>query len=41
VGLHGAVIGVDQFGMSSPAETILERFQISAERIVELALGMV
>lgn len=41
VGLRGAVIGVDQFGMSSPAETILEQFQISAERIVELALGMV
>lgn len=40
VGLRGVVIGVDQFGMSSPAETILARFQISAQRIVEAALAM-
>ena len=40
VGLDGAVIGIDSFGASAPAEQLYQHFGISAERLVEVAQSL-
>ena len=35
VGLDGAVIGIDTFGASAPAEALYKHFNITAEKVVE------
>ncbi len=37
VGLDGAVIGIDSFGASAPAERLYEHFSITVEAVVEAA----
>ncbi len=37
VGLDGAVVGIDRFGASAPAEHLFPHFGFTVERIVELA----
>jgi len=37
VGLDGAVIGLDRFGASAPADQLYHAFGITAERVVEVA----
>ena len=37
VGLDGAVVGIDSFGASAPAEVLFKHFGITVERVVELA----
>ena len=37
VGDEGAIIGLDHFGASAPAETIFERFGFTTERVTEVA----
>lgn len=37
VGLDGAVIGIDRFGESAPAEALFEHFGLTAERVVQVA----
>jgi transketolase len=37
VGEEGAIIGVDHFGASAPAGTILERFGFTVDRVVDVA----
>ncbi len=41
VGDEGAIIGLDQFGASAPAGTILERFGFTSERVTEVARRVV
>ena len=41
VGLDGAVIGLDTFGASAPAEDLYNYFGINVEKIVEAAVKMV
>lgn len=38
VGLDGAVVGMDGFGASAPAETLYEKFEITAEAVFVRAL---
>jgi transketolase len=40
VGLDGAVIGMDTFGASAPAEKLFPHFGFTVERIVEVAKGL-
>jgi transketolase len=40
VGLDGAVVGIDSFGASAPAEALFKHFGITVERVVELAKGL-
>ncbi len=40
VGLDGAVIGIDTFGASAPAEKLYEHFGFGVERIVAAAKGL-
>jgi transketolase len=37
VGLDGAVVGMEGFGASAPANVLYEKFGITAERVVETA----
>ena len=36
----GASIGLDHFGASAPAETLFEKFGITAENVVNVAKGL-
>ncbi|HYM85991.1 MAG TPA: transketolase [Pseudoxanthomonas sp.] len=40
VGLDGAVIGIDTFGASAPAEALYPYFDITAEKVVEAAKAL-
>ena len=40
VGAHGAVIGIDHFGASAPAQTLQEKFGFTAASVVERALRL-
>ena len=40
VGLDGAVIGIDTFGASAPADVLYPYFGISAEKVVEAAKSL-
>jgi transketolase len=40
VGLDGAVIGIDTFGASAPAEVLYPYFGITAEKVVEAAKSL-
>jgi transketolase len=39
VGDAGTAVGIDHFGASAPAETLYERFGVTAEKVVEAARG--
>ncbi len=41
VGDHGAIVGLDHFGASAPAERLFKEFGITAERVVEEAKKLV
>ncbi|MBQ2712457.1 MAG: transketolase, partial [Clostridia bacterium] len=41
VGLDGAVIGLDHFGASAPAEILFKEFGLTVENVVAKALGLV
>ena len=41
VGEAGQVVGLDHFGASAPAQTLFEKFGLTAERVVEKALECV
>lgn len=40
VGLEGAVIGIDSFGASAPADALFDHFGITAERVVDAAKAL-
>ena len=40
VGLEGAVIGIDSFGASAPADALYQHFGITVERVVEAAKAL-
>ncbi len=40
VGLTGAVVGIDQFGESAPAEALFEHFGFTAARVAETVLSL-
>ena len=40
VGDEGAIIALDHFGASAPAGTIFERFGFTADRVAEIARGV-
>ena len=40
VGLDGAVIGIDRFGASAPADQLYQHFGITVERVVEAAKAL-
>jgi transketolase len=40
VGLDGAVVGLDTFGASAPAEALYRHFGITAERVADLAIAL-
>ena len=40
VGLDGAVVGIDTFGASAPADALYRHFGITAERVADLALAL-
>ncbi|MCX7563061.1 transketolase [Xanthomonadaceae bacterium XH05] len=40
VGLDGAVIGIDSFGASAPADALYRHFGITVERVVEAAMAL-
>lgn len=40
VGLDGAVIGIDRFGASAPAEQLYEYFGITVENVVKTARAL-
>ena len=40
VGLDGAVIGIDRFGASAPAEKLFPHFGFSVEAVVEAVNGL-
>jgi transketolase len=40
VGLDGAVIGIDEFGASAPAEALFPHFGFTVERVVEAAQAL-
>jgi transketolase len=40
VGLDGAVIGIDEFGASAPAEKLFEKYGFSVEKVVEAAKAL-
>ncbi|MEP7098785.1 MAG: transketolase, partial [Dokdonella sp.] len=41
VGLDGAVIGMDTFGASAPAEALFPYFGFTVERVVEAAQSLI
>ncbi len=41
VGDQGAIVGLDHYGASAPAGTIFERFGFTAERVTDIARGVV
>ena len=41
IGRKGVVVGIDHFGASAPAEVLYREFGITAEKVVEKALGLV
>jgi transketolase len=41
VGMKGAVVGVDRFGASAPAEILFKKFGITAEHVAEVAKKVV
>jgi len=40
VGLDGAVVGLDTFGASAPAEALYRHFGITAERLVDMVIAL-
>ena len=40
VGLDGAVVGIDQFGASAPADQLYQYFGITAEAVVAAAKAL-
>jgi transketolase len=40
VGLDGAVVGIDRFGMSAPGATVMKELGMTAERVVETAKSL-
>ena len=40
LGNRAAVVGIDHFGASAPYKTLYEKFGITADRVVEKALGL-
>jgi transketolase len=40
VGLQGAVVGIDRFGESAPAEALFEHFGFTAARVTETVLSL-
>ncbi len=40
VGDRGAIVGLDHFGASAPATVLYEKFGITADRVVEKAMGL-
>jgi transketolase len=40
VGLDGAVVGIDRFGLSAPGATVMKELGITAEHVVEVAKGL-
>jgi transketolase len=40
VGLYGAVIGMDRFGASAPAELLYKKFGITADNVAAQARGL-
>jgi len=40
VGLDGAVVGIDRFGMSAPGATIMKELGMTAEKVVEAAKSL-
>ncbi len=40
VGERGAVVGLDRFGASAPADVLYEKFGITADRVVQTALAL-
>jgi transketolase len=40
VGLDGAVVGIDRFGMSAPGATVMKELGMTAERVVEVAKAL-
>ncbi|MBW2284100.1 MAG: transketolase [Deltaproteobacteria bacterium] len=40
VGDRGAIVGLDHFGASAPAPVLYEKFGITADRVVEKAMGL-
>ena len=40
VGAKGIALGLDHFGASAPYKTLYEKFGLTAERVVEAALGI-
>jgi transketolase len=40
VGLDGAVVGIDRFGMSAPGATVMKELGITAEHLVEVVKGL-
>jgi len=41
VGLDGAVVGIDSFGESAPADQLYEHFGITIESVVKAVKGIV
>jgi transketolase len=41
VGLDGAVVGIDSFGESAPADQLYEHFGITVESVVKAVKGVV
>ena len=40
IGLDGAVIGINRFGISAPGNTVMKELGITAEHVVEVARGL-
>lgn len=40
VGLDGAVMGIDQFGASAPAQTVIDNYGFTVDRVVEVVKGL-
>jgi len=40
VGRQGAMIGIDHFGASAPAEVLYEKFGLTVEKVVETAIHL-
>ena len=40
VGQNGAILGIEHFGASAPSKVLFEKFGITAEKVLEKALGL-
>ena len=40
VGLDGAVVGIDQFGASAPADKLFQHFGITVDAVVDAAMSL-